>query len=289
MAEIRYLVPEHIRNEPDLMVAKRLYEAWKETDESNKYTDLFNEHMKAFEEAFSERVREFSLRQHRQFAGAVNADGTFRLEDIPAGEWTLHVELVNVEQSDLMLPDQCGMRQRLAHMRHSFTIPEIYGGQSDEPLYLGTLMLEKAAERMRLIGVGAEAPDFELKRLGVEAEEMVKLSDYRGKTVVVYFWATWCGACLGQILELMGFYERIKDNPDVVLLSISLDQTEEHTLHFLSTIEGMAWTQLHTAPDSPVVQAYGISAIPTMIVIGPDGNVIAVNPCLRELERLMGL
>jgi peroxiredoxin len=169
-------------------------------------------------------------------------------------------------------------------------MPEILGGQSDEPLNVGMLVLEQPQSRMRgVINVGTEAQDFELQRLvpGEESTETIKLSDYRGKTVVLDFWATWCGPCLAQLPELVKFYETIKENPNAVLLGISIDHNEKTLLNFLAKRPEMAWAQLRTDPNSPLAQQYGIVAVPTLIVIDPEGNVLAINPNMRELERFV--
>jgi len=168
-------------------------------------------------------------------------------------------------------------------LSYPVTVAEIPGGQSDEPLELGTLTLERPQSLPRLIAVGADAPDFELTRLG-EDEETIKLSDYRGKTVVLEFWATWCGPCLAKLPEIVAFHEKHKDNPNVVLLGISIDDNEKLLLNFLEKKTEMSWPQLRTDPDSELTRQYGVFAIPAMIVVGPDGNVIAVNPVIGQLK-----
>ena len=283
------LIPDSIKYEVDIEKRKRLGEEWQETGEGKQYMELYNEHVLPLIEALNRQREEFTRRwiesQQRSRACAVAPDGTFRIEDVPAGEWTLTVELYFPTS-----PDQCGPSEQLGTLSLPMTISEIPGGQSDAPLDVGTLTLKMPENRVRTIGVGAEAPDFELKRLGVEAEEMaekmVRLSDYRGKTVVLDFWATWCGPCLAQMPELVKFHEKIKENPDVVLWGISIDQDERFLLNFLANRKDMAWTQLRTDPGSPLCQQYGVFAVPTLIVVGPDGKVVAVNPGMRELERL---
>ncbi|MCR8636396.1 redoxin domain-containing protein [Paenibacillus radicis (ex Xue et al. 2023)] len=70
--------------------------------------------------------------------------------------------------------------------------------------------------------VGERAPDFELEALG---GGQIKLSDYRGKKVLINFWATWCPPCRVEMPHMQRFYSEYKDR-DVVILSVNATQTE---------------------------------------------------------------
>ena len=277
--KLESLIPDNIKNETDFEVRQRLSEEWLKSDEGKKYLELVNEHLQPLIDALNKQQEEFNRQRsdslHRSRACAVDSDGTFRLEDVPTGDWTL-----TIEKDSPPPPDQCGSGERLAELSQTITVTE-----SNESLDLGTLTLRQPAVRQRLIGVGAEAPDFELKRLGVETEETIKLSDYRGKTVVLEFWATWCGPCLAKLPKLVKLYEKIKDNPDVVLLGISIDHNEKALLNFLERKKEMVWPQLRTDPGSPLTQQYGAFAVPALVVVGPDGNVLLSNPSVAELMK----
>jgi len=56
--------------------------------------------------------------------------------------------------------------------------------------------------------------------------------------------------------------------------------------NFLARKDEMAWPQLRTDPDSPLTRQYGVYAIPAMIVVDPDGKVVAVNPIIGEIEKM---
>jgi peroxiredoxin len=262
--------PESITSEADEEVRQRLATEWSRSDAGRKLLNLSFSLLYTMQQKQHEALRQSEFVSGRH-TSVVAPDGTFRLENIPAGDWELEIKLHDPPPPGPF----CGRLGLIGSVSTRITVP---AGQSDEPLDIGTLALEKAPPGEGLIAVGADAPDFELKRLGVETEEMVKLSDFRGKTVVLDFWATWCGPCLQQMPQLARFYESIKDNPDVVLLGISIDQSEQALVNFLSRREDMAWIQLRTDPNSLLTQQYGIFAVPTMIVIGPDGKVTAVNP-----------
>jgi len=271
--------PENINNETDEEVYKHLWTEWLKTDAGKR----FSQHLTAFTSTYMRKSSE-NYWQSKFVSGrrtcVVSPDGTFRLEDIPVGDWELDIKLYEPPPPGPF----CGQLGLLGSTSFRITVPD---KQSDAPLDIGTLAIEKALPGEGLIAAGAEAPDFELKRLGVETEEMIKLSDYRGKTVILDFWATWCGPCINKMPELVKLHERIKDNPNVVLLGISIDQDERTLLNFLAKKPEMTWGQLRTAPNAPMVQQYGVFAIPAMVVVGADGKVVAVNPNLSALMRMI--
>ncbi len=279
LKELRKTIPAEIRTEEDDEKRKELLDRWKETEQGK----LFDEIGSAYEKVTGDWaiLRRKSL--DRQVACAVDETGGFRLEDVAPGDWEIAVDLTAPPPEG-----QCGWGESLGTLQKTVTVPEIPDGQaqSDEPFDAGTLTLDKAKPQPKVIAVGADAPDFELKRLlpsGDGAEETIKLSGLRGKTVVIDFWATWCGPCLAKMPEMVRFYEKIKENPDYVLIGVSIDDDEQTLLDFLVRKSDMGWIQLRTDPDSPLTEQYGIFAVPTLIVVGPDGKVTDVNPNLDEM------
>jgi thiol-disulfide isomerase/thioredoxin len=111
-----------------------------------------------------------------------------------------------------------------------------------------------------------------------------------GKVVLVDFWATWCGPCVAEIPNVLEQYEKYhKDGFEVV--GISLDQ-ERETLEKFVTEQKLPWPILFEEPKGdgwqhPLATFYGISGIPTVILIGRDGNVITLDARGEKLgERL---
>jgi peroxiredoxin len=139
---------------------------------------------------------------------------------------------------------------------------------------LGSNLWEKAeaaASSSRVgLKIGQEAPDFELTdRKG----QLFKLSDYRDKTVVLNFWATWCPPCRAEMPELQKFYERIGDN-NVVILAVNATNSEASInmvgdwLH----VRGYTFPVLFDSKGD-LTQTYNIAAFPSTYIIQPGGLI----------------
>ena len=114
-----------------------------------------------------------------------------------------------------------------------------------------------------------KAPDFALKS---SDGKTIKLSDYKGKVVIIDFWATWCPPCRKGIPDLISIQNDYKN--DVVIIGISLDSEKT-----LKDVPGFIKSYGINYPivygDDKVVAAYGgIEGIPTAFVVDKKGNVV---------------
>ena len=122
--------------------------------------------------------------------------------------------------------------------------------------------------------VGKEAPDFSMP--DVNGKE-VKLSSFRGKYVLVDFWASWCGPCRSENPNLVNAYNQFK-NKNFAVLGVSLDRPGQKD-KWIQAIKDdkLAWTNISDLQywNSSVVALYGFDGIPFNVLVDPQGKVIA--------------
>lgn len=138
---------------------------------------------------------------------------------------------------------------------------------------------KEEAEKFNATLVGSAAPDFEFET--IEGQKH-KLSDFKGKTVLLDFWGTWCGPCVGEIPNLKKAYSDFKDR-GFEIISISSDamngKKDKEYLKKFTEEKGMAWT--HVLDDEKVHGIYKITHWPTLYLIDKDGRVIRNEDHLR--------
>lgn len=117
------------------------------------------------------------------------------------------------------------------------------------------------------------APDFELENL---AGEKVKLSDYKGKKVILNFWATWCPPCRVEMPYMQNYYEEYKDLANVEILAVNMTKIERGDK--LENIKEFVNDNELTFPilldkDGEIMDLYRVRAYPTTYILNTEGMV----------------
>ncbi|MCX7986970.1 MAG: AhpC/TSA family protein [Bacteroidales bacterium] len=141
--------------------------------------------------------------------------------------------------------------------------------------YLRKVELEKR------VGIGAIAPDFTLNDFN---NQPVSLSSYRGKYLVLNFWASWNEPSREFNKLLIGIYYRYR-NAGLDVLQVSLDKSRQTWLETI-TASGLPWRNVTDLKmwDSPIVPLYGIEKLPFTILLDKEGKILLKNPTNEELQ-----
>jgi thiol-disulfide isomerase/thioredoxin len=207
----------------------------------------------------------------RSYVLRFSHDGSFRIDDVPGGKYELTLD-------PRQLDDKKGQRKSplIALRRQEIDVPDSPGGRSDTPLDLGVINM------LAPLRPGDAAPNFAVQ---TAEGQTVKLSDYKGKYVLLDFWATWSAASLAEMPELKETYAAFGNDPRFAMLGLNLD-TDLAMARAYSTENQAGWMQgfLGKWAESKVPDQYGIESIPFVILIDPAGRVLITDVRERTIK-----
>lgn len=123
------------------------------------------------------------------------------------------------------------------------------------------------------------------------ADKPIDLAEYKGKVLLIDFWATWCGPCMAELPNVIAAYEKYHAK-GFEILGVSLDEDREafdkciadKKMSWRHHFDGKGW-------KNEIAQAYGVQSIPATYLVGKDGKIVAVglrgDKLEKELERML--
>ncbi|MGG9964504.1 TlpA family protein disulfide reductase [Ferruginibacter sp. SUN106] len=134
------------------------------------------------------------------------------------------------------------------------------------------------------IKVGAPVPEISLPNV---KDSMVSLSSFKGKVVLIDFWASWCGPCRESNPGVVKLYNKYKDKGFEVF-SISIDNKKNDWIKAIKH-DKIKYTQVNDNGgwNGKVPAAFGVEMIPTSFLLDKNGNVVAIDAEGKKLDKLV--
>jgi peroxiredoxin len=135
------------------------------------------------------------------------------------------------------------------------------------------------------IAVGFTAPDFTMA--DTEGKQ-VSLSSFKGKYVLLDFWASWCGPCRGENPNVVANYNKYKSK-NFTVLGVSLDEDKAAWLAAIKK-DNLTWTHVSDLKgwSNAVAKVYGVESIPFNALLDPSGKIIATDLRDEDLGKKLG-
>ncbi len=140
------------------------------------------------------------------------------------------------------------------------------------------------ADLKRLDKVGRHAPRFAAEDI---KGQPIRLDAYRGKYVLIDFWATWCAPCVGELPRLLEAHRTYHD-AGFEIISVSLDESKTAVVDF-AKVRNLPWPQIHNASSTAdLVEAFAVGSIPATYLIDPEGTIVRLDLRGKALDQNLG-
>ena len=172
------------------------------------------------------------------------------------------------------------MRNGIRHGFEAYVDARWQSFEESNPFPEYTKALQAEQNRLLTLQPGQPAPDFTLSD---PDGQPVSLSQFKGKVVLLDFWASWCGPCIGDLETLRKIKKKTATQP-VVFLNVSLDANEGAWKKAIAKhqIQGV-----HVRSDGAVTQAYNVSGIPRYYLVDPQGLIMENNLGVSSIDEVV--
>lgn len=143
-------------------------------------------------------------------------------------------------------------------------------------------VLKDLVNVLNAVSLGKKAPDFEAAN---PEGKTIKLSDHFGKYLLLDFWASWCGPCRRENPNLVKAYQKYHEK-GFDIFAVSLDKSKEAWLKGIKD-DNLSWNHVSDLAfwNSAAAKLYGVRAIPSNVLIDPNGVIIARNLTGEDLDK----
>jgi peroxiredoxin len=143
--------------------------------------------------------------------------------------------------------------------------------EKEEAAQIADQSTDQSNAEQRGLSKGASAPDFELTTLN---GEKVKLSDYKGKKVILNFWATWCPPCKAEMPHMQKYYEKNAEKENVEILAVNLTSMDDGKDKVQEFADGYELTfPIPLDVDGGIGEEYRAFTIPTTYMVDTKGLI----------------
>jgi peroxiredoxin len=230
-------------------------------DAQQKAWQEFNQRQREFWKTDAGRARE---QAERTYVLVFDTNGNFRVDHVPPGKYML-----SITAND---PEEEYYRQReIGRLSKEIEVPAVASAKVNEPFDIGTFELMIRGK----LKIGKPAPPLESKLLDGKP---ISLTDFRGKHVLLFFWASYAGTGSYDLQVLKELHNTYGKENKLVVLGLNLDP-EVQTAEQFAKNNGMVWLQAHLGEwgQTQVPASFGVDGIPAGVLIDAEGKLAARN------------